>query len=169
LLFAWAVVATARRGRPRYLITPENIEMNVRNWLDATEVNVRRLPADANIHFGFEVTTVSGTPLGILRARGDDRYLTFVTRIALSPEHKQVYDGMTEIEKVRMRRSFRLEAAKAKIEFMATPDLTPITIQSRLPITETLTEADFLVAINEVNFSSILVRETLGLALEPPQ
>src|SRR4051794_17804350 len=53
LLFAWAVVATARRGRPRYLITPENIEINVRNWLDATEVNVRRLPADANIHFGF--------------------------------------------------------------------------------------------------------------------
>jgi len=166
LLLGWTLIATYSRAGTRVgaIITFQNVESHVREWLDAFGLGIRRL-SDPTCHFAFEVTPSTGIPLGVTRTREHDHYITIMTRIAIGASHRAWYDQLSQSKKDQFLRELRLEASKAKIAFVSDPALNLI-IEKRLPITNAFTEADLIDGIGEVNFSAIIIIETVALAFE---
>ena len=71
-------------------------------------------------------------------------------------------------EKTQFVRRLRLEAAKAKIAYSFDMNAGNITIEKRLPITNTFSESDLIDGFSEVNFSALVVIDTAASLLEEP-
>ena len=151
--------------RKRSRITPENVRARIMGWLDAFHLN-RRILNDANCHFAFEATLQTGIPVAILRTRDHPHYITLLSRLSFTPEQKNVFDNLSESEKQRFVRELRLEAAKSKISFSADSQLNNIAIERRIPITDTLTEANLFESIDAANFSAIIMLDTMAVGID---
>jgi len=145
-------------------ITPENVEPRIREWLDAFSLGIRRLTEPAH-HFAYEVTAHTGIPLVVLRTRDHPRYISLISTVGLGPNHKVLFDKLSEPDKTRFRNELVLEAAKAKIGYQTDSTFEKITIEKRLPITRDLTEANLIDGIGEIHFSALVIINTIGLAL----
>ena len=77
-----------------------------------------------------------------------------------------MYDKFSESEKQEFIRQVRLEAAKAKVAFSVKGNFEDLLIEKRLPITDKFSESDLIEGIGEVNFSAIVVLDTIGSYLE---
>jgi hypothetical protein len=161
LIFVWGCQYLWKSSR----ITPGNVHIKIREWLDAFALSVKKV-SDPVCHFSFEVTTAVGIPLVIVRTKEHDQYITLAAKIEVSPPHKALFDQLPDIEKARFLHELSVEGAKARIAFSSVPGFGFVTIDKRIPITVTLTEADLLEGIGEINFSVIVIRGTIALALE---
>jgi len=157
LLISIAGLAFLWRGSR---ITPENIEPRIRQWLDSFNLGTRRL-SNPTCYFEFEVTGQTGIPIAVLRTKDHGHYITLVSKIDLGSEDKSLFDKLSSLRKEQFVRRLRVEAAKAKIAYAFDRNVGNITIEKRLPITKTFTEADLIDGISEVNFSALIVIETI--------
>ncbi len=146
-------------------ITPKNIEPHIRQWLDAFGLGTRRLH-EPNLFFAYEVTLQTGIPIAIIRTRQHSHYVTLVSKIGFGPEHKATFDKLPELEKKQFIRRLRLEAAKAKTAYSFDASFETLIIEKRLPITDNFSEADLLDGLGEINFSAIIVLDTVASELE---
>src|SRR6266480_232719 len=160
-IFVWSLRALWRRSR----ITPENVQPRVRQWLDAFNLGNRPIP-DPQWDFGYEVTLQTGIPILVVRTRNNPHYLTLVCRIDLVQDHGNAYQRLSAQEQLRFRHAVRLEAAKSKIAYGANDTWNNLTIEKRIPITKDLTEAYLLDSLGEINFSVIVIGETIESLLE---
>ena len=101
----------------------------------------------------------------VLRTRDHDHYLTFIANIRFTPEEKTLFDNLSEPKKEEFIREMRLQAAKAKIGTSLDRSSFTWTIERRMPITAELTEADFMGNIDEVNYSALIMVDTIPTAL----
>jgi hypothetical protein len=89
-----------------------------------------------------------------------------VAKIAVTGEHKELFDKFPEPDKAGFRRKLVLEAAKAKIAFEADATFEILTIEKRMPITGELSEANLIDGIGEMNFAALVLIGTIGLELQ---
>jgi len=158
---------TAWRALPAYKplpITPENVEEHVREWADTFRLGSKKLPLP-NTHFGFEIILSNGVPIAVVRQKGStDKYLFIIGRLDLAPPHKALMEKLPENERERIAREVFYELAKIKIGFIG--DLpNSVSVLSRLPITESLTEANFVKTIDEVESGITVANATIEKAL----
>ncbi len=172
-LGAWALGAfivlamdAVRRLPPRRPIPDlSNIESLVRDWLDRFGVGVKRDPVPTAF-FRFFVTLGSGTSLYVGRGReGISDYLLF--RADLAPTTKQVesIEALSEKNKLRLLYRIRLELSRARLGYdgLHLPVAKNFNISKRVPIRETLTEHEFMQAIDEMEagiITTVLAFET---------
>ncbi len=149
-------------------ITPENIEPRITEWLDAFGLTRQKL-SEPSCHFAYRIIAQTNVPLVILRTRDHDRYLTLIANVSFTPEEKTLFDNLEESKKEEFIREMRLEAAKAKIATSLDRASYIWTIERRVPITANLTEADFIGNISEVNYSVLIMIDTIGTALRRRQ
>ena len=149
------------------VITPENIEPKIRQWLDSFSLATRKLSHPAS-YFYFEVKGETGIPIAIIRTKEHSRYITLICNVEIGPEHKPLFDKLSSSEKEQFLRRLRLEAAKAKITYSLDRDAGKVIIEKRLPITENFTDADLIDGISDVNFSALIVIDTIVTLLRQP-
>jgi len=167
LVFGWALFATFHAIRPKsdaFIVTPENVEPYVRQWLDNFNVTTKKLPGSDQVHFAYLVDYQDDTRLVILHSKQLSKYLTIQARITISKSHKDLFDKLSEPEKKRFLLGLRAEMSRARIN-SDMKSFETITIVNVVPIT-TLTESDLIEQIDGVHASELLVIDTINLGLE---
>lgn len=149
-------------------VTEQNIQSKTREWLDAFHLNVTRLPDNPDFYFSFQATGVNKIPMTIVRSKEHEHYLTLLGKIEISPPHRALFDKLSDEEKIRVIQKLRIEVARSEINCAFDPPGTFnfVAIEKRIPITGSLTEAQFMQGAEEMNYGIILVRDTVGLILD---
>ena len=159
---AWSALPTRQ---PQ--ITPDNVETNIRAWLDAFSLATKRLPDQPqNVVFLFEVRPKPDMPILVARTRPLDRYLVIQANIDISPLHKALIEKLTEVERAKLFLELSVELARAKIGYEISFPLSKITVMRRVPITNNLTEDVFIDRIGEVETAVNLARQSFVLVLD---
>jgi len=125
------------------VISTDNIEQFIREWLDRYNLTVQRTaPPEDNFH--FLITTIGGTKITVKSRKAFGEYLTFTGLITFTDEQKREISTLSETDKQRAVAAIRLEVARAVI------GMTPLTVENgftlfkEVPITRFLTEAEFI-------------------------
>jgi hypothetical protein len=149
-------------------ITEQNIEAKTRAWLDAFHLGVTKLADSPDFYFSFQAIGNNKIPITIVRSKEHEHYLTLLGKIEISPKHRALFEKLSEGEKIRLIQKLRIEVAQSQINCAFDPPNTFnfVVIEKRIPITGSLTEAQFMQGAEEMNYGIILVRDTLGLILD---
>jgi hypothetical protein len=78
VMFCWALIATfvARRQKQGgFIVTQENLESYVRQWLDDFHVTVKKLPKNDQLAFAYQVDYEDGTHVTIFHPKERYQYL----------------------------------------------------------------------------------------------
>jgi hypothetical protein len=89
LMFGWALIATFLACRPKqggFIVTHENVESYVRQWLDNFHVTAKKLPKNDQLNFAYQVDYEDRTHVGILHTKERNQYLAIEGRLAVSKE-----------------------------------------------------------------------------------
>ena len=167
LTLGWALFATFRGSRTKSsasVVTTENVESYVRQWLDNFGITTKRLPRSEQYHFSYLVTYPDTLPILVSRVVTRDQYLTVQGTVELSKEHKELFDKSSEPEKKRFILELRVEVSRAKIHTNWEAPLK-ITVAKMLPIA-TLTEGELIEQMDGVHEGMQLVIDTINLGLE---
>lgn len=152
--------------RPQQEITPENVESNIRNWLDTFRLAAKK-ESNPEAYFIFVVTAPNGNPIVVTRTKALDRYITYQATLTVSPQHLEILDKLPEDQSTQLIRELTIELARSRIGFsIVGPGLKGIVLNKALPITNNLTEGTFAQYLDEMDSGLILARETIVLALE---
>jgi hypothetical protein len=144
-------------------ITPQNVEANIRTWLDDFHLSTK---SDSNpaAHFVLLATLSNGDGVYIVRLHDLEHYLVFKSNIGISPDHLSIIRSMGKADYDQFVAETSLELARAKVNFaLSGSPVTNIAIESTLPITENLTEADVMKSIDEMDAAMVLVRNSVAL------
>lgn len=159
LICFWGVSSIPKNRPPD--VTTDNIEKNVRTWLDDFGLSTKK-EDDPATYFKLTATMPSGDPVTIARLKTHDSYVAVEALISISPEHKTVLDKLSPQEMTDFFNQLNMELARAKIgNIIQLP--TQITVVSRIPITSSLTEDEFVRCVDEVEFDIIIVRSMIQL------
>jgi hypothetical protein len=141
-----------RRLPPRRVIPNlKNIEFCVRDWLNNFQYSVKRSPLET-AHFRYLVTVESGTKMLIGRTKNDFQDYIQI-RCDMNPTEKDMslFHGLSELERAVITGNIRLELARRNVGYQnLTLPADNFFISKRIPIRETLTEHEFIAAIDEV-------------------
>jgi hypothetical protein len=146
-------------------VSPDNVEANIRTWLDRFGLSVAKGPDESDTIFSLFVTLRNGVGITIWRPKSLDRYVVLATLVSIKPSDQDVVNQLSPEETARFTARIRAEMARVKLIYTAESPLRTITLQKRIPITDNLTEDVFMQAIDEVNSAALLVLETMDLEL----
>jgi hypothetical protein len=169
LMFGWALIATFLACRPKqggFIVTHENVESYVRQWLDNFHVTAKKLPKNDQLNFAYQVDYEDRTHVGILHTKERNQYLAIEGRLAVSKEHKDAFDKFSEPKKRRFLLGLRAEMSRAGIRAEMPHPFETVRIIRLFPIT-TLTESEFIEQIDGVHRTELLVIDTINLGLAP--
>ena len=159
-----SVRAIEAASRPQ--ITPENVETNIRAWLDAFGLSAKKLQDPAFV-FGFEVRA-SNLPLLVVREKRFDRYITIQAVLRVAPEHQAMMAKLTKEQQDQLVGAILIEAAKARAGVVFDRKDNTIAVSKRVPITGGLTEYEFIGRMDEVQLATMVANETLLSRLSRP-
>lgn len=157
-LFAFA--AFTALPRKQVLVTPENLETNVRMWLDDFGDSVKTKP-DQSFHFLLSVTLANGNPVQIGRPKANEKYILVAGTVTLAEEHRKMLAQHPAPERDQITRELAIEFARANLDFSLNDPLTKVEIDSRVPITPGLTEDEFMRHVTDVDRGMILANATI--------
>jgi len=166
-MLAWGLIATVQANRPKsgaVIVTPENVESYVRQWLDNFNVSLQKLPKSEKLHFDYKVAFVDRAHLHIGHPKERSHYLRILAHFALPKRYKDLFDKLSEPEKKRFVLGTRTEIYRARINCSCKTFFDKIVITKLLPIA-TLTEGDVIEQLNAVHASQSLVIDTINLGL----
>jgi hypothetical protein len=168
VLFAIAIVATYAATRPKAtgntIITPENVESYLGQWLLNFNVSMQKRPKSEKLHFDYRVNYQDHTHIHIFHRKERSQYLSIHAHFTTPKRHKDLFDKLSEPEKKRFVLGTRAEVYRARINCICKSFLEEIRIEKLLPIT-TLTEADVIEQLDAVHASQLLVMDTISLNL----
>jgi hypothetical protein len=147
------------------IVTPQNIEAKVRQWLDEFNITSGKVNDD-HAFFNYSATKEGTPPTTIAIEKEHPKYLTMASRITLSKEDQASYEKLSEQQKTEFRMLLGAELAKAHIG--SAPDFSAgfiLTVLTRIAITPDLNEADFYRGMDQVNYGFILANNTIELFL----
>jgi hypothetical protein len=162
----WAGTGKPLFSRQQPQTTLENIEANIRVWLDNFRLAAKKENHEST-HFSIIVTLNNGNPVQVSRYKVTERYLTFQTRLAVSAEHQVPVDAMISTQRDRMMREITLELGRAKIGFtFEGPPFRSIVISKLSIISSKLTEDAFVAILDEMDSAVTLARASTVMAIE---
>jgi hypothetical protein len=137
----YAGKAIARLPAKRHLIDPNNVEKEVRSWLDNFRVGVRNAPIP-EAYFRFIATMDSGTKIIVGRLRTElSGYILLRAEVIPSPEERRMIAQLSGEEVMNILSEIKLELARARVGYsgLVIPVGT-IALFKRIPLTAALTE-----------------------------
>lgn len=165
-IILWAFMAITKLQQEPEPITQENIERNIRTWLDNFAFSTRK-EDDPQAFFRLIATTQTNRPITITRLKSLDRYVIVATALTLSPQHKAVFDKLSQEDKGLLLLGIRGEMAKLKIGYVI-DNTSNISLLRRLPITSGLTEGNLMTTIDEVDGAFVIAEQFLIMNLNQP-
>jgi hypothetical protein len=145
-------VDAIRRLPPRRVIpNTKNIESCVRDWLNNFQCSVKKSPVET-AYFRYVVTVDSGTKMLIGRTKNDFQdYIQIKCEVVPDANDLEKINGLTELERAVVVGNIRLELARRHVGYhnLAIP-ADDTYLFKRVPIRETLTEHEFIAAMDEV-------------------
>jgi hypothetical protein len=167
LLVIGLIFAGLATTRPKPKVTPENIEGLIRGWLDAFGMSVRKEIHQDVAYFYVLVTMPRDIIVNVLRLKDFNRYVTMISRFALSPDHAEQLAGIETVKQVRLMvdlaRDFLHAGIMFHIDFSARPQT--VQVERKLPITDALTEAVFIESLLQVQTACEIAKELIVLRL----
>jgi hypothetical protein len=150
-------------------ITPDNAESHIHDWLDTLGVSVQR-QTDPATYFQLMIALQDGDHVLIKRGKDRDRYISFMGRVDLSPEHAQIVAKLTPAQAIHMFDEVMLEMARSGIGFAiihpsAIGQVQAVVVTRSVPLTEGLNADTIVSAIDKIDSGMLLAREAIRLAL----
>ena len=166
-VFVVLAIDAIRRLPPRRVIPNlKNIESCVRDWLNNFQCSVKKSPLET-AYFRYLVTVDSGTKMFIGRTMGDlQNYIQLRSDMNPSPSDLEHFNSLSEIEKGVVVGSIRLELARRQVGYRnLSISLDNFFISKRIPIRESLTEHEFISAVDEVEAAAHSVMFVFALEI----
>jgi hypothetical protein len=147
-------------------VTPENIHLKIRQWLDAFNVSHRVVPFEP-WYFRYDVTSW-GQMFYVGRPKtGGGRILYIELRTGIMADHVKAFNALSDFDKRRLQGQIALEIARARISSSVhKEDYSDFSITRTLPINAKLGETDFFNAMAEVYYGAMVVWNSIGLQLD---
>lgn len=148
-------------------VTTKNIEYRVREWLEAVDLGPYKVPDDRSF-FMLRTQAVMGNPeITVARMKDRSRYLSLFATRTLSNDDRAAFNNLSKAaqEKFFLRLRAALAGARFSYVISAPPPTVVVTIYTRIPITNSLTEGAFLDSIDEVGLGATLANDTIELEL----
>jgi len=161
-------------GRPPFSrklpqTTVENIEANIRAWLDYFGLGVQK-NTDPEAHFVFLVTCRSGMGLYVARFKSRDRYIAFGSNIEISAEHREILAALPKEKSGRITEGLAFELAKTgvgfKLDMQTDGTMSKISLQRAILITPNLTEDSFAHYVDQMESNAQVARVAIRLAID---
>jgi len=144
-------------------VTQENIEKQVKTWLEEFNYSVKKIN-DENYYFAFEAGLPDGRHLVVRRSKKRDHYLFVVTEVALSAEDARDFANLSSTQQAELTAEIGLEMSRERVEWaLHLPD--PISLMDTVPITPNLTADDLVKTIGNVDGAVIGVSELVRLKM----
>lgn len=165
-------------------ITPENLEENVRKWVDGAGQGIAKMPPAMthDLDFGIVVTLNSGNQIQVFHGKDKSGFLQMQTPLVLSPEHLAMLSRLSKEQADEAIEEITLEMNRSRIGFVmqtatAPPLIAPVTtttpsifqqtilVTKPIAITD-LNEGRFVGQINEIDSEIGVVRGITDLTLK---
>jgi hypothetical protein len=165
LLFTFTGRAVLSQAQPE--TTTDNVEENIRTWLDGYGVAVTK-EKYPNAMFTYRVTLRNGTTVGVIRSKEDPRYIGFRADIKMDPDHIAILKKMTLEQKQDVIVEVTMEMARSKVNYnLGSPALEDtMKIAKSVLITNALTEDSFASHLSDMDSDVQLARGAIRFALE---
>jgi len=147
-------------------VTPENIHLKIRQWLDTFNVSHRVVPFEP-WYFRYDIT-YWGYVFFVGRPKtGSGRVLYIELRSSVIADFSKAFNALSDLEKRRLQAEIALEIARAKISISVhKEDYSDFSITRTLPINPKLSETDFFNTMVEVYYGAAIVWNSFGLQLD---
>ena len=157
--------ATGRALLSRPDTTPENVEKNIRKWLDNFGLASKK-EVDPLSYFVLGITLANGNPILVARVKAKDRYLTFQMTLALAPEHQAIIERMNDPQRERVMEELILELGRSRIgHSIQGPPFKGVILLKAVPITPNYTEGSFAASLDEMDSALNVARIAIRLAI----
>ncbi|MHB1959680.1 MAG: DUF2299 family protein [Acidobacteriaceae bacterium] len=156
-----------RRLPPRRVIPNlKNIESCVRDWLNNFQYSVKKSPVET-AHFRYLVTVDSGTKMLIGRTKdGFQDYIVIRSDMSPNADDMSQFNSLSDLQKAVVVGSIRLELARRRVGYQnLTIPANDFFISKRIPIRESLTEHEFIAAVDEVEAAAHSVMFVFALEI----
>jgi hypothetical protein len=167
LVFTALFFIAARYWWKATRVTPENVHVKIREWLDAFNLSHSVMSWEP-WHFRYDVM-FRGQIIFVGRPKaGSGRYLHIELRTTgVLPQHAQSLMNLTPFERMRFEGSIALELARARVSFTRyNADYSDISITTTLPITAHLNEMDLISGLAEVFSGGMILWNATALQLD---
>jgi hypothetical protein len=156
LLCFWGITSIPKNRPPD--VTPENIERNIRTWLDDFSLSSKKQDLPDTI-FVYVLTMPNGDPISIGRTKARDRYITLQAQITISPQHQDIFKKLSQDDMDELQAEISRELGQAKVS--STINWPSIFMADQIPLTSSLTEDEFMRHVDEMDDDVSLVRDTV--------
>jgi hypothetical protein len=166
-VFIILAIDAIRRLPPKHLIPNfKNIETCVRTWLDRFRVTVKNDPVPT-AYFRLLATVDSGTKMHIGRPREMGEYVVIRANLAPGQNDLELLEALPKEECNTMMLNLLLELARRNVGYsgLVLP-AQDFHIFKRVPITASLTEHEFVNALQEVESAAHAVGIVFGMAIK---
>ena len=144
----------------------ENLEETIRGWADNFGWGSRPLQIEDAL-VAFEVTLLNNTVhVAVVQFERLNGFLSIAVNVVLSNEQREEFSNLEQHVATQLLRTLRIEMSRMGIDWenIEAP-LTRVTLQKKLPITDSLSQHEFLSTVSQINHARILYSETIALTL----
>ena len=141
------------------ITTPQNLQKKVISWLNNFQLSSEDKTDDA-AYFRYIIKMQSGSKINIVRLKNQKNYV--LLQIVLEPD-ENILKQLSRAQVEELFSQMKIEIARQKINFMV-PDKKHknIYLEKRIPIGAGLTEDVFISAIDEMDSTAAILRETFA-------
>jgi hypothetical protein len=147
--------------------TPDNVESNIRTWLDTFNYSVRVIKDNPpDIIFALEATNVYGQQLVILRPKARDNYIQLQMTAVPPLDYQNRFTKLSESDKKEYLGQVSLEILKARthsFNFVGLPKL--VEVSHSIPITNDLNADSFIREVDTEIQNEMIVMSQLDFDL----
>jgi hypothetical protein len=158
-----AVKGIAAIPEKRTKITADNVEKNLKMWLDDFHLSSRTAPNNNGqaAYFVYVVTFANGDNVLVSRTKDFPEYIVINGGYALTPDDQSKLSKLDTTSSTELLLDVQTELTRAKTNFAMPIPFSGIGLESRMPITENLSEAEFIRSLDDMDNVEQLVRVTI--------
>jgi hypothetical protein len=160
LLCFWGISAIPKNRPPD--VTMSNVEENLRTWMDDFGLSTKKEDSPA-AYFSLTTTLPNGDPITVSRLKSHERYIAIQAIITIADEHKKILSALPKDELDELEAQLSLELGRAKTTNIISHPLDRVVLLSRMPITPTMTEDEFMRQLDGLDSGIQLVRNTVQI------
>jgi hypothetical protein len=149
--------------------TAENVEQNIKKWVDEFGLGIQKNPNINNPEFAYTVTLKGGNTVTVARSKPLPEFLQFAVELDPAPASQQKMSRLNQEQMEAVAEDVTAQLALSKVGYTIQSDKTNplhrILIAKSVPITRSLTEASFADALNEIDAAIGLTRAAISQAI----
>lgn len=156
------LVGTRSREAP---VNAENIEPYIRTWLDHFHLSSAKVN-ETKCHFLYAIHTKAGVKFAVGRLREFDNYITIFWNWAIPAAEQEKLRALTPAQMKVLRSDLQTAIASANFAFSMNNPLSKLTIERRVPITDTLNEDEFIRGVNAIEVGAYMVLSKVAVVID---